>query len=175
MAVGRSRTEVWAWTLALIGAVVAVDQIAKQIVSERVTRGDPFEIIFGIEISNVRNDGIAFGLLSGGDALVLAFTLATLGLLLTYFAFTWQRPGEWIAVGLLVGGALGNLADRMRDGAVVDFVDFPLWPAFNLADVAIVAGVTLLAMIVLEAHHEQDRTSDETHGPAEARAGGEEG
>jgi signal peptidase II len=160
MAVARSRTEVWAWTLALVGVVVALDQITKQFVTGQVSRGEPFEIGFGIEISNVRNTGIAFGLLSGGDALVLAFTLGTLALLIAYFTFTWQRPWEWLAVGLLVGGALGNLADRMRDGAVVDFVDFPLWPAFNLADVAIVAGVTLLAMIVLETQHEGGRGGD---------------
>jgi signal peptidase II len=147
--------EVWAWTLALVGVVVALDQITKQLVIEQIARGDPFEIGFGIEISNVRNSGIAFGLLSGGDALVLAFTLGTLALLIVYFVFTWQRPGEWLAVGLLVGGALGNLADRMRDGAVVDFVELPFWPAFNLADVAIVAGVTLLAMIVLEAQQQE--------------------
>jgi signal peptidase II len=96
----------------------------------------------------VRNDGVAFGLLSGGDALVLAFTLGTLALVLAYFATHRDRAGLWVSVGLLAGGALGNLADRLRIGAVIDFVDPPLWPAFNVADVAIVAGVGLLALIV---------------------------
>ena len=56
----------------------------------------------------------------------------------------------WLAAGLLVGGALGNLADRVRDGAVIDFIDLPLWPTFNLADLAIVAGVFLLVLAVDE-------------------------
>ena len=55
----------------------------------------------------------------------------------------------WIAVGLLAGGALGNLADRVRAGAVTDFIDLPLWPPFNLADMAITAGVALLAWAYL--------------------------
>ena len=53
----------------------------------------------------------------------------------------------WLPAGLLIGGALGNLADRVRDGAVTDFVDLPLWATFNLADVAIVAGVLLLVLL----------------------------
>jgi signal peptidase II len=134
--------------LALAAFVVAVDQITKQIVIANVARGDPVELLFGIEIANVRNDGVAFGLLSGGDALVLAFTLGTLALVLAYFATHAERAGLWVSVGLLAGGALGNLADRLRIGAVIDFVDPPLWPAFNVADVAIVAGVGMLALIV---------------------------
>jgi signal peptidase II len=55
----------------------------------------------------------------------------------------------WVAIGLLAGGALGNLSDRVRDGAVTDYVDFLSWPSFNLADVAITAGVVLLALSYL--------------------------
>ena len=107
--------------------------------SPSVDPGHPEEIIFGIELSNVRNRGVAFGLLGGGGDLVVAITLAALALLLVYFAIHATRPGLWLAVGLVVGGALGNLADRVRIGAAIDFIDPPLWPAFNLADVAIVA------------------------------------
>jgi signal peptidase II len=69
-----------------------------------------------------------------------------LTLLLSWFARDPARPGLWPAVGLLAGGALGNLADRVRDGAVIDFLDPPNWPAFNLADVAITFGVALLLL-----------------------------
>ncbi len=138
---------------------MAFDQLLKQVVIDNVGRGEPVEVAFGVEITNVRNDGIAFGLLSGGEALVLAFTLGTLALLVLYFALHWSRPGLWLSVGLLCGGALGNLADRIRDGAVIDFFDLPLWPAFNAADVAVVAGVTLLALTVIESHNPDEARS----------------
>ena len=100
----------------------------------------------GFELANVRNKGVAFGLLAGGEAPVLLITLGALALLLTYFAFHAHAPSLWLAVGLLCGGAVGNLVDRLRINAVIDFLDPPMWPAFNVADVAIVAGVALLVL-----------------------------
>jgi signal peptidase II len=147
MPAAGSRSRAWALALALAGAVVAIDQLTKQVVISRVTPGDPIDVLFGFELANVRNRGIAFGLLSGGKAPVLAIMLAVLGLMLLYFAFHAQRPGLWEAIGLLSGGALSNLADRIRIGAVIDFLNPPLWPAFNLADVAIVLGVAMLAIM----------------------------
>jgi signal peptidase II len=138
--------------------VMAADQVTKQLVVNHIEVGEPLEVIFGFEISNVRNSGIAFGLLSGSsDALVLALTLGALGLLLAYFGAHASRPELWLPVGLVVGGALGNLADRVRIGAAIDFIDPPLWPAFNLADIAIVAGVGLFVTILL--------APDGGHGP----------
>ena len=80
---------------------------------------------------------------------MLALTLGALGLLVGYFAAHATRPELWLPVGLVVGGALGNLADRVRIGAAIDFLDPPLWPAFNLADIAIVVGVALLVFAIL--------------------------
>jgi len=147
--------ESWARALAVAGIVVAADQITKQVVDNHVDPHDPVEIIFGFEISNVRNSGIAFGLLEGAsDAAVLALTLGALGLLIAYFAAHSQRPELWLPIGLVAGGALGNLADRVRIGAAIDFLDPPLWPAFNLADIAIVAGVLMfVAMLLSEGDH----------------------
>jgi signal peptidase II len=100
----------------------------------------------------VGNSGIAFGLLDdGSDALVLAITLAALALVVVWFAFDSSRPGQWLGVGLLVGGAAGNLIDRLRLDAVTDFFDPPLWPAFNLADVSITAGVLVIAWVAFTA------------------------
>ena len=137
--------DAWARVGVVAGTVVAVDQITKQLVVDHVERGEPLELAFGFEISNVRNSGIAFGLLSGAsDALVLVLTLGALSLLVGYFASHAQRPELWLPVGLVIGGALGNLADRVRDGAVTDYIDPPSWPAFNVADVAITLGVVIL-------------------------------
>ena len=132
----------------LTAAVLALDQIFKQIVDANLSRSESVHLLFGIDLANVRNDGVAFGLLSGGDAPVILFTACALAVLLAYFALDPTRPGAWIAVGLICGGALGNLVDRLRIGAVIDFIDPPLWPAFNIADVAIVFGVAILVLTV---------------------------
>ena len=149
MQASHGRAQAWAWALALIGVVVALDQIAKQIALSSIDRASPIELPLGFQLSNVRNKGIAFGLFAGGKAALLALTLGAIALLLVYFTFNSARPGLWAAVGLVTGGALGNLADRVRAGAVTDFIDPPLWPAFNIADVAIVAGVALLVLVLM--------------------------
>ena len=80
---------------------------------------------------------------------MLAITLAALALILGWFTFDTTRPWLWLGVGMLVGGALGNLIDRIREGAVTDFIDPPLWPAFNVADVSITVGVAIIALSAL--------------------------
>jgi signal peptidase II len=147
--VSRTALRAWGWALACAAVVVALDQITKQAAIAAVDPGYPEEIIFGIELTNVRNRGVAFGLLGGGGDLVVAITVATIALLVVYFAIHATRPGLWLVVGLVLGGALGNLADRVRIGAAIDFIDPPVWPAFNLADVAIVGGVAWLALMLL--------------------------
>jgi signal peptidase II len=142
----QGRAQAWSWAVALAGAIVALDQLTKQLVIAGIERGEPVDVIFGFELANVRNKGVAFGLLAGGEVPVLIFTLAALVLLALYFGLHLSRPGLWVAVGLITGGALGNLADRVRSGSVIDFLDPPLWPAFNLADVAIVGGVAILVL-----------------------------
>jgi signal peptidase II len=139
--------------------VVAVDQGTKALATSLVDRGDRVEVLPFLAFENVRNKGVAFGL--GGDisAVVIGVTIVFLVGLLAYLA-TRSRTGWliWLPAALLVGGALGNLADRARDGAVTDFIDLPLWPTFNLADVAIVAGVLLLLIDVERAEPRRKRT-----------------
>jgi signal peptidase II len=139
----------WSWALACAGLVLVLDQVTKQAAAAAVDPGHPQQIIFGIDLANVKNRGVAFGLLGGGGELVVIITVATIAFLVVYFAWHAARPGLWLVVGLVVGGALGNLADRVRIGGAIDFIDPPLWPAFNLADVAIVGGVAWLALMLL--------------------------
>ena len=131
--------------LAGCGIVVAIDQGSKALAGSLVDRGDRVEVLPFLTFENVRNEGIAFGF--GGDisAVVIGATVVVLLGLLAFLAAR-SRSGwlVWLPAALLIGGALGNLADRVRDGAVTDFIDLPLWPTFNLADLAIVAGVILL-------------------------------
>jgi len=133
--------------LALAALVVAFDQVTKTIVSGALGPGETVSLVLGAEIADVRNTGIAFGLFSDGQYLVLVVTIAALLLILAYFAHRASRPGLWIGVGLLIGGAVGNLVDRITADEVIDFIDPPLWPAFNGADIAIVVGIAVLVLV----------------------------
>ena len=137
----------WVRALALAALVVVLDQVTKAIAADALGPGESVDLVLGFELVDVRNTGIAFGLLADGQTLVVIVTAAALALILGYFALNPSRPGLWIAVGILVGGAVGNLADRLRADEVIDFIDPPLWPAFNVADIAIVAGIALIVLI----------------------------
>ena len=139
-----------AWRLAGVtaGAVVVIDQATKQLVVATIDRGSETSIFFGIDLTYVRNKGVAFGAFGGSTALVTALTLGAVGLLAIYFALNTSKAYLWLPFGAVAGGALGNLADRARDGSVVDFIDPLLWPAFNLADVSIVAGILGLLYVI---------------------------
>jgi signal peptidase II len=134
---------------ALVALVtVAADQAVKALVRATIERGDRVDLILGIDLANVRNRGIAFGLFSDGGILLVLFAVAALIALLVFFVRHRDRPLVWLPTGLLIGGATGNLIDRTREGAVTDFIDLPLWPAFNLADVAITFGVLSLLYVL---------------------------
>lgn len=137
----------WVRALALAALVVVLDQVTKAIAADALGPGESVDLVLGFELVDVRNTGIAFGLLTDGQTLVIVVTAAALALILGYFALNPSRPGLWIAVGILVGGAVGNLADRLRADEVIDFIDPPLWPAFNVADIAIVAGIAFVVLI----------------------------
>ena len=139
-----------AWRAALTALVVlAADQGTKALVRSGVERGDSDSVFIGIKLVNTRNDGIAFGLFSGagGGWIVAVATGIALAVLLGWFAVYRDRPYAWLPTGLLLGGAAGNVIDRIRDGAVTDFIDLPLWPPFNLADAAITIGILSLLVV----------------------------
>ena len=133
---------------ATAGLVVVVDQATKQLAVTNVARGDQVALIPGLDVTNTRNTGVAFGALEGGGLIVAVLIGLSLALLIGYFVANRDRPLLWLPVGMLLGGALGNLADRAREGAVIDFIDPVGWPAFNVADSCIVVGVVLLLWVV---------------------------
>jgi signal peptidase II len=134
--------------LALAAAVVILDRVTKHLVVTGIAVGDEHKFLPGVNLVHVRNSGVAFGFFSGGGALVLVLTLAALGALIVYFVLRPTRRGLWVPTGLLVGGALGNLIDRLVNGSVTDFVKLPLWPAFNVSDIAITFGVLALLYVL---------------------------
>jgi signal peptidase II len=134
--------------IATAGIVVALDQATKQLAVANIDRGDHVNVFFGLDLTNTRNTGVAFGAFEGAGLVVAILIGISLGLLVGYFLLHRDMPLLWLPVGLLLGGALGNLADRARDGAVIDFIDPVGWPAFNLADACIVVGVVMLLWVV---------------------------
>jgi signal peptidase II len=138
----------WRRALAVCGAVVLVDQVSKAIVVSSLSQGEYERLGLGFSLTNTPNSGLAFGI-GQGEGFVLGVTIVALALVIFWFALDPGRPGLWLAVGLLAGGALGNLADRVRMDAVTDFIDPPLWPTFNLADVAITLGALGLILVSL--------------------------
>lgn len=144
-----TRAHGWRAALALAAIVVVADQISKEAARSALEPGERIDLIFGIDLVLISNRGIAFGLLGDGGSAVLVVTIAALVAMLAWFTLAPLRPGLWLAVGLLAGGALGNLADRARQDAVTDFIDPPLWPAFNVADIAITLGAGALVLAVL--------------------------
>ena len=131
----------------LLSSVVALDQITKALVRSGITVGDENGVFPGVQLVHVKNKGVAFGALSGKPA-VMIIVLAALGGLVIWFALHSRRRYVWIPTGLLLGGAIGNILDRVRDGAVTDFIKIPLWPAFNVADMAITFGVLALLWVL---------------------------
>jgi signal peptidase II len=142
------RLPVFGRALALGGVVVALDRITKHAVKQGIAVGQTHKFLPGINLVHYRNTGVAFNFLSGGGGLVLALTLVALAALLVYFFLRPDRPGLWVPTGLLVGGALGNLIDRIASGSVTDFIKLPLWPAFNISDMAITFGVLALLYVL---------------------------
>ena len=95
----------------------------------------------GSQLVNTRNNGVAFGFLPGSHVVVTILIGLALLALLVYFARHADAPLIWLPTGMLLGGALGNILDRMRDGSVTDFIKLPLgWPPFNLADTSITSA-----------------------------------
>jgi signal peptidase II len=143
-----TRADAWRRAAIAAGLFMALDQATKQLVVSSIHRGDSINVFFGIDLTYVRNTGVAFGAFAGGGALVSILTIAALTLLIVYFAVRADTPWLWLPVGIIAGGALGNLADRARDGAVIDFIDPVFWPAFNIADMGIVLGILGLLYVV---------------------------
>jgi signal peptidase II len=128
--------------------VVGLDQLTKHTIAQGIRPGDHNRFLPGINFVHVRNTGVAFGFFSGGGAVVLALTIIALVLLVSYLALRPDRPWLWLPTGMLVGGAVGNLIDRIDSGSVIDFIKLPAWPAFNVADMSITFGVFVLLWVL---------------------------
>lgn len=140
----------WTGLLAVGLAAVVADQITKYAVTSTLGLGDSTHVLGPLSIHHVQNSGIAFGLFAQATVVVTIVTGIAVAWMIVYFARSGARhPVLPAALGLLIGGSISNLADRIRLHHVTDFVDLRYWPAFNLADSFIVVGVIILLVAML--------------------------
>ncbi len=133
---------------AVMAAVLVADRITKHLVKTHIQPGQSERVFSWLHLVHEQNNGVAFGFLAGGGALVVIVTAVVAIALLAFFLRDPGRPWLWLPTGLLVGGALGNLLDRLIDGSVTDFIKLPHWPPFNCSDIAITVGVIVLVLVI---------------------------
>jgi len=152
----------WLGLAAVAVAAILADQVTKHVVASQIALGDAVHVLGPFSIRHVQNTGIAFGLFAGATSLVVVLTAVAVVWMLVYFARSGARhPVLPVALGLVIGGSVSNLVDRVRLGYVTDFLDFRYWPAFNLADSFIVVGVLLIlgALVLADRTATRGRTS----------------
>ena len=130
--------------------VVVADQLSKHLIQRFLVLGESFPVEGPVRFTYVINSGAAFGLFRGQSLFLTGASLVGIAILILFYrSQAWPGRLLRISLGLQLGGAVGNLVDRLRSGEVVDFIDMGAWPIFNLADSSIVLGIGLLVGIVL--------------------------
>ncbi len=143
-----SRRGAWARAAIVLAVVLAADQLVKKLVVDSLERGEVRDLVWFVDLVNTRNTGVAFGQLQNGGVIVSVVIAVALAGLLVFFVRNAQKPLVWLPTGMLLGGALGNIVDRIREGAVIDYLKLPHWPAFNVADASITVGVVILLVVI---------------------------
>ena len=158
-----------AMLISLIAAAVVADQLTKAAALSLLSQGTAVPVLPGFNLSLGFNTGASFGMMGGfmaGKPLLMAALTGALTLAFAVMAFRAQHPLERIGYGLVVGGALGNIIDRLRQGAVTDFLDFYWrdwhWPTFNVADIAITLGAVLILAASLPLRRRKEPVLDQS-------------
>ena len=146
------------WLFVLPLAVVILDQFSKYIVVENMVLGESIPIIEEVfHLTYILNPGAAFGMFAHNRLFFIAITVIVIGIIIWARREILASPWEVKAgCGLFLGGAIGNLIDRARQGLVIDFFDFRIWPVFNIADIAICIGVGLIIWNLLKTELKRD-------------------
>ena len=131
----------WALLAVALALALAVDLVTKYLAEQNLVVGEVHQILSFFALQRTRNTGVAFGLLSGGGTLIIVANVVAMLIVLAY-VFLERRPIlGGVSSGLIIGGSLGNLVQRIAEGKVTDFMKFPYWPNFNMADVFLVVGI----------------------------------
>jgi signal peptidase II len=155
----------WVGLVAIALTAVAADQLTKHVVTGQLALDEGIHVLGPFWIHHVQNSGIAFGLFASATPIVIVLTAIAVAWMLVFFARSGARhPVLPVALGLVIGGSVSNLVDRVRLGYVTDFIDLRYWPAFNLADSFIVVGVAILLGTLLNAERPR-RSRDSSQRP----------
>lgn len=146
------------WLFVLPLAVVILDQFSKYIVVENMALGESIPIIEEVfHLTYILNPGAAFEMFAHNRLFFIAISVIVIGIIIWVRREILASPWEVKAgCGLFLGGAIGNLIDRARQGLVIDFFDFRIWPVFNIADIAICIGVGLIIWNLLKTELKRD-------------------
>ncbi|MCH7578175.1 MAG: signal peptidase II [Chloroflexi bacterium] len=143
-------TATWLPRALFLGAaviIVALDQATKGLVRTFMDRGETWPDGWPIRLHHVTNTGAAFGILKDQTGFLIVTTVIGLAAIYLYYRYPpFDHLVAPIAIGMMLGGAIGNLVDRVRLGRVTDFIDFPFWPSFNVADSSITIGIAVLLL-----------------------------
>lgn len=161
----------WVGMLAVASVAVVADQVTKHVIERTIPTGQIRDVIPFVHLTHVSNTGIAFGFLPGRLGAVSALTILAVCWMLLHFARSGSRHVVFpVALGLLVGGSVSNLYDRVVFGRVTDFIQLPHWPTFNLADSFIVIGVALLLLGIARVDRATAPDAHAPQGPDDAPA-----
>lgn len=147
-------------------ATIAIDQLTKLWVRSNLELRESIPSSGFIRLTHISNDGAAFGLLQGHTELLSLISVVILVIMMVVLAsfykelYFWQGRMGSIAMGLVSGGAIGNLIDRFTLGEVTDFIDIGPWPVFNLADSAVVVGIGIALYLLIFSSSRQDSTNE---------------
>jgi len=157
------------WIVALIGAAVLADQLTKATALALLSRGEVVPVLTGFNLTLGFNEGSSFGMLSGvmsGKPFLMAALTGALALIFVVMALRARHPLERAGLALVVGGAFGNIIDRLRQGAVTDFLDLYWrgwhWPTFNVADIAITLGALCILFASLPSRRRKEPHVDQS-------------
>ncbi|HZK17807.1 MAG TPA: signal peptidase II [Clostridia bacterium] len=138
--------------MAIVLTTVLLDQFSKSYIKSFLIEGESIPVIKDIfHITLVHNTGAAFGIFAGYTILFVVVTVIVILCFVIYYQRILEAPVLFqIGLAMAAGGAVGNLIDRLKTGAVVDFLDFRIWPVFNIADVGIVLGMGILIYMTIK-------------------------
>jgi signal peptidase II len=165
-----TRGAAWTRALLVVAGVLVVDQVSKALVRSDITPGEQVRVTGFFHLVNTRNTGIAFGGLGGTWLVSVLVVVALVGIVAVFNSYATRRLA-WLPAGLLLGGAIGNIIDRLHDSGVTDFLKFPHWPQFNIADTAITVGVLSLFFVLDDREtsgEASEATADEPAGETRA-------
>lgn len=130
--------------------VFAIDRLVKSYIIENFFPGQSVPVIENVfHLTYVKNTGVAFGLFRNlGDIFIYSTVILVIAIIVFYLIYNFSSYWYQLAIGLILAGAVGNLIDRLIYGFVIDYLDFRIWPVFNIADMVVVIGVFILSIFI---------------------------